>query len=232
VKLNELHKEPDAVALAFVASAGLPLAVFVALRGQYTVAVVAAAVGATGLWIVVAAVRHALRMRAARRAQAPSPAAVAAIAAQVGPPPAVIRVAVWGCYLLAAAAAVFGGIVGVSIGVADPLANVAGVLVVVLVVVVVAGLVLSGRRLTRQGDANTLRAFLIGLGLIGLGAIFYGVDTYGLTRVGELIGYGIATAVLFGLGLLPAAGPGARWLRRHRAAAVAHRVRHPTSTVD
>jgi hypothetical protein len=158
--------------------------------------------------------------------------AIAAIAARVGPPPAVIRVAAWGCYVLAVAAAVFGGIVGVTVGVVDPLANVAGVLVVVLVVIVVAGLVLSGRRLTRQGDANTLRAFLIGLGMIGLGAIFYGVDAYGLTRVGELIGYGIGTAVLFGLGLLPAIGPGARWLRRHRAAAAAFRVGHPTSTVD
>ena len=228
MKVNELHKEPDAVALAFVASAGLPLAVFVALRGQYAVAFVAAFVGATGLSIVVAAVRHLLQLRVARRAQALSAAAIAAIAARIGPPPAVIRIAAWACYLLAAVAAAFGAIVAAD----DGLANLASVIAIVVVLIVAVGFVLSGRRLTRQGGANTLYVFAHGLGMIGLGAIFYGYDTYGLTRWGELIGFGFGTAVLFGLALLPAIGPGARWLRRHRAAAAAHRAGHPTSTVD
>jgi hypothetical protein len=232
VKLDELHKEPDAVALAFVASAGLPLAVFVGMRGQYQVAVVLAVVGGIGLSIVVAAARHVLRLRAARRAQALSATAIAAIAARIGPPPAVIRVAAWACYLLGTAAAVFAAVVGVDIGVGDLLANMAGILAIVVILIVAAGFVLSGRRLTRQGEANTLYVFADGLGMIGLGAIFYGYDTYGLTRWGELIGFGIATAMLFGLGLLPMVGPGARWLRRHRAAAAAFRVGHPTSTVD
>jgi hypothetical protein len=228
VKVNELHKEPDAVALALVASGGLPLAVFVALRGQYAAAVVAAFVGATGLWIVVEAVRHVLRVRVARRARALSATVMAAIAARVGPPPAVIRVAAWACYLLAGAAMAFAVVVGVG----DGLANLASVLVIVVVLVVAVGFVLSGRRLTRQGEANTLYVFADGLGMIGLGAIFYGFDTYGLTRWGELTGFAVATAVLFGLGLLPAIGSGARWRRRQRAAAAAHRARHPTSTVD
>ena len=227
MKVSELHKEPDAVALALVASAGLPLAVFVALRGQYAVAFVAAFVGATGLSIVVAAVRHLLQLRVARRAQALSAAAIAAIAARIGPPPAVIRIAAWACYLLAAVAAAFGAIVAVD----DGLATMAGVIVIVVALIVAVGFVLSGRRLTRQGEANTLYVFACGLGMIGLAAIFYGYDTYGLTRWGELIGFGVATIVLFGLALLPAVGPGARWLRRHRAAAASHRAGHPTSTV-